>query len=132
MKSEGVCPAVFACWSSCTRKECGSLKLTSLSYGSSSNTKNMFSNFKRHIFTLINHIVINLDVVIFKQIKQYNPPQIKRRYLSIIHLSNISVCLNIEYTTQANAVLASQAQQLQAIETAERQEQRRRRWFKRG
>ena len=33
---------------------------------------------------------------------------------------------------QANAVLASQAQQLQAIETQERQEQRRRRWFRRG
>ena len=33
---------------------------------------------------------------------------------------------------QANAVLASQAQQLQAIETQERQEQRRRRWFRRS
>lgn len=33
---------------------------------------------------------------------------------------------------QANAVLASQAQQLQAIETQERQEQRRKRWFRRG
>ena len=33
---------------------------------------------------------------------------------------------------QANAVLASQAQQLQAIETQERQQERRRRWFRRS